>query len=97
MVTISIQFQKNMGRTDFIDQFPKIIIRHKRIGYDLNVMRQSACLVITLLHHLIARRLTGALLSVAWSTGAQLMIFFCFGFPVVLFGSPGISNCHATR
>ena len=23
-----------------------IIIRHKRIGYDLNVMRQSACLVI---------------------------------------------------
>ena len=24
--------------------FRKIIIRHKRIGYDLNVMRQSACL-----------------------------------------------------
>ena len=35
-----------MGRTDFADQFRKIIIRHKRIGYDLNVMRQSACLVI---------------------------------------------------
>ena len=33
--------------TDFSDQFSKIIIiRHKRIGYDLNVMRQSACLVI---------------------------------------------------
>ena len=32
-----------MGRTDFSDQFRKIIIR---IGYDLNVMRQSACLVI---------------------------------------------------
>ena len=32
-----------MGRTDFSDQFPKIIIRHKRIGY---VMQQSACLVI---------------------------------------------------
>ena len=27
-------------------QFRKIIIRHKRIGYDLNVMRQSACFVI---------------------------------------------------
>ena len=27
-------------------QFRKIIIRHKRISYDLNVMRQSACLVI---------------------------------------------------
>ena len=35
-----------MGRTDFSDQFRKIIIRHKRYGYDLNVMRQSACIVI---------------------------------------------------
>ena len=34
-----------MGRADFSDQFRKIIIRHKRIGYDLNVMRQTACLV----------------------------------------------------
>ena len=34
-----------MGRTDSC-QFRKIIIRHKRIGYDLNVMRQSTCLVI---------------------------------------------------
>ena len=35
-----------MGRTDFSEPFRKIIIRYKRIGYDLNVMRQSACLVI---------------------------------------------------
>ena len=35
-----------MGRTDFSDHFRKIIICRKRIGYDLNVMRQSACLVI---------------------------------------------------
>ena len=35
-----------MGMTDFSDQFRKIIVRHKRIGYDLNVMRPSACLVI---------------------------------------------------
>ena len=35
-----------MGRTDFSDQFRKVIIRHRRIGYNLNVMRQSACLVI---------------------------------------------------
>ena len=34
-----------MGRTDVSDQFRKKIIRHKRICYDLNVMRQSACLV----------------------------------------------------
>ena len=31
---------------DFSDQFRKIIMRYKRIGYDLNVMRQSACSVI---------------------------------------------------
>ena len=40
------KFKKSMGRTDFSDHFRKIIIRHKRIGYNLNVMRQSACLVI---------------------------------------------------
>ena len=32
--------------TDFSDQFRKIVIRYKRIGYNLNVMRQSPCLVI---------------------------------------------------
>ena len=32
------KFTKNMGRTDFSDQFRKIIIRHKSIGYDFNVM-----------------------------------------------------------
>ena len=32
--------------TDFSDQFRKNINRYQRIGYNLNVMRQSACLVI---------------------------------------------------
>ena len=32
--------------TDFSDQFRKIIMGYKRVGYNLNVMRQSACLVI---------------------------------------------------
>ena len=36
------KFKKILGRTDFSDQFRKIIIRRKRNGYDLNVMRQSA-------------------------------------------------------
>ena len=34
---------------DFSDQFRKIMMRYKRIGYNLNVMRQSACLVINLI------------------------------------------------
>ena len=35
-----------MGRTDYFISFEKIIIPHKRIGYDLNVMRPSTFLVI---------------------------------------------------
>ena len=40
------KFKKIRGMTDFSDQFRKIIMRYKRIGYNLNVMQQSACLVI---------------------------------------------------
>ena len=40
------KFKTIWGMTDFSDQFRKIIMRYKRIGYNLNVMRQSACLVI---------------------------------------------------
>ena len=38
-----------MGRADFSDQFRKVITRYKRIGYNLNIMRQSACLMINLI------------------------------------------------
>ena len=38
--------KKIWGMTDFSDQFMKIIMLYTRIGYNLNVMRQSACLVI---------------------------------------------------
>ena len=39
------KFKKIVGRVDFSDQFRKIIVRYKRIGYNINIMRQSACLV----------------------------------------------------
>ena len=39
------KFKKIVGRADFSDQFRKIIIRYIRIGYNINIMRQSACLV----------------------------------------------------
>ena len=32
------KFKMIMGRTDFSNQFQKLIIRYKRIGYNLNVM-----------------------------------------------------------
>ena len=53
------------GRADFSDQFRKIIVhvRYKHIIYNINIMRQSACLtqslLITLLPSLIARRWIG--------------------------------------
>ena len=59
------KFKKIVGRADFSDQFRKIIVRYKRIGYNINTMRQSACLVfnqsrlITFLPSLIARRWVG--------------------------------------
>ena len=80
-------------------------MRYKRIGYNLNVMRQSACLVINPItvdgyaalfnctavdrasDSMMARPtainfswLGPELSSVAWSTGAQLIIFFCSDF-----------------
>ena len=39
------KFKKIVGRADFSDQFRKIIVRYKRTGYNINIMRQSACLV----------------------------------------------------
>ena len=97
------KFKKIRGMTDFSHQFRKIIMRYKRIGYNLNVMRQSACLVInpitvdgyaTLFNCMPVYRASD---SVAWSTGAQLIIFFCFRFSVVLFDRPGISIRNATH
>ena len=34
-----------MGRTALSDQLRMVIMRHKRIGYNLTVVRQSACIV----------------------------------------------------
>ena len=54
------KLKKNVGRADFSDQFRKIIICYKRIGYNINIIRQSACSrLITLLPSLIARRWVG--------------------------------------
>ena len=32
-----------VGRADFSDQFKKNLVSYKRIGYNINIMRQSAC------------------------------------------------------
>ena len=116
------KFKKIRGMTDFSDQCRKNIMRYKRIGYNLNVMRQSACLVINPItvdgyaalfnctpvdrasHSMMARPkaihfswLGPELSSVVWSSGAKLIIFFCFRFSEVLFDRPGISIRHAAH
>ena len=41
------KFKTTEGRADFSNQFRKIIVRYERIGYKINIMRQSACLVLS--------------------------------------------------
>ena len=43
---LAYKFKKLIGRNDFSFQFRKIITSYRHIGYTLNVMRQSACLVL---------------------------------------------------
>ena len=40
------KFKKIVGRANFSDQFQKIIVCYKLIGYNINIMRQSACLAV---------------------------------------------------
>ena len=40
------RFRKIVGKSNFSEQFRKLINRYKRIGYSLDMMRQTACLVV---------------------------------------------------
>ena len=40
------KFRKIIGKNDFPYHFKKIFVRYKKIGYKINVMRQTACLVV---------------------------------------------------
>ena len=40
------KFRKITGKNDFPYHFKKIIVRYKKIGCNINVMRQTACLVV---------------------------------------------------
>ena len=61
------RFRKIVGKSNFSEQFRKLINHNKKIGYSLDIMRQTACLVVNpiialltaLLHSLIALRRFG--------------------------------------
>ena len=40
------KFKRIVGKPNFSDQFKKIVKRYIRVGYNLDIMRQSACLVV---------------------------------------------------
>ena len=40
------KFRKINGENDFPYHFKKIIVRYKKIGYNIDVLRQTACLVV---------------------------------------------------
>ena len=40
------KFRKIYACNDFSTQFRKIILRYKKIGYNINVIRQTACMVV---------------------------------------------------
>ena len=40
------EFKRFVGKPNFSDQFKKIVNRYIRVGYNLAIMRQSACLVL---------------------------------------------------
>ena len=40
------KFRTIIGKNDFPYHFKKIIVRYKKIGYNITVLRQTACLVV---------------------------------------------------
>ena len=40
------KFKRIVGKTNFSDEFKKIVKRYIMVGYNLDIMRQSACLVL---------------------------------------------------
>ena len=85
------KLKKLIERNGFSHQFRKLVMFYKRIGYSLDVMRPSACLVFNPLMivcyasifnctlHDYGVDLVGwdrSVLSVAWPTVVQLVFFF---------------------
>ena len=40
------KFKRIVGKPNFSDQFKKTVKRYIRVGYNVDIMRQSACLVL---------------------------------------------------
>ena len=43
---MAYKFREIIGKNDFPYYFKKIIVRYKKIGYNIDVLRLTACLVV---------------------------------------------------
>ena len=43
---MEFKFRKIIGKNDLLDHFKKIIVRYTTTGYNINVLRQTAYLVV---------------------------------------------------
>ena len=56
------KFKRIVGKPNFSNQFKKILTRYKKVGYNLDIMRQSVCMIVnpitvySYISSLIARR-----------------------------------------
>ena len=115
------EYGEVVGWAGFSDRFGGVVVRYRRVGCGINIVRRSACLVFgpvavgsfaSLFGCAPVGRASdsvmaptwgclfwlvwaGAFLSVAWPAGVRLLVFFCSGVPVVLFGAPGVSGCRS--
>ena len=46
MAAMVCDFRKNVGKTDFSVQCKNIVTRYKKTGYNVDILRQTACMVI---------------------------------------------------
>ena len=46
MATVCINSDKIIGKNVFSYHFKKIIVRYIKIGYNIDVLRQTACLIV---------------------------------------------------
>ena len=88
------KFKKIRDMADFSDQFRKIKMRYKRIGYNLNVMRQSICLVINPITVDGYAALFNCTPGVRLHDGPDLKLFILVGWDRsfrLLLGPPGLN------
>ena len=75
------KLKKIVGSNNFSAQFIKIIFHYKKIGYNINVLQQTACLVVNPIT-------VGNFAFLFNCTGVYQLDFFCSGIQFYLLLSP---------